>query len=146
MASRSSSAIFAHVGITARDPLALEAFYSRHFGYRRANVLHADDGDVVMLRNGDHRLELFGTREEFPAPPHGGTGPTAPGYRHIAFVVDDIEAKLRELGDSVRVTLGPLELDGFAPGMRAVWIADPEGNVIELAQGYLDDPSMDGAP
>jgi glyoxylase I family protein len=27
----------------------------------------------------------------------------------------------------------------FIPGMRAVWVADPEGNIVELNQGYVDE-------
>ena len=26
----------------------------------------------------------------------------------------------------------------FIPGMRVVWVADPESNIIELNQGYVD--------
>jgi glyoxylase I family protein len=29
----------------------------------------------------------------------------------------------------------------FIPGMRVAWITDPEGNIVELNQGYVDEPN-----
>ncbi len=45
------------------------------------------------------------------------------------------------MGDDAHVNLGPLDMGVFIPGMRAVWVADPEGNVVELNQGYVDEES-----
>ena len=59
--------------------------------------------------------------------------------RHVAFLVDDLDAKLAEIGDDTTVTLGPLDMGDFIPGMRVAWISDPEGNVVELNQGYEDE-------
>ena len=53
-------------------------------------------------------------------------------------MVDDLDAKLRELGDEARITLEPLDMDHLIPGMKVAWIADPEGNILELNQGYHD--------
>jgi glyoxylase I family protein len=30
-------------------------------------------------------------------------------------------------------------MGAFIPGMRSVWLADPEGNVVELNHGYVDE-------
>jgi glyoxylase I family protein len=43
------------------------------------------------------------------------------------------------MGSTARVTLGPFSFDDWLKGWRGVWIADPEGNIIELAQGYVDE-------
>ena len=51
----------------------------------------------------------------------------------------DLDAKLAEMGDDARLTLGPLDMSQFIPGMRVAWIADPEGNIVELNQGYVDE-------
>ncbi len=59
--------------------------------------------------------------------------------RHLAFLVDDLDAKLAEIGDDAEVTLGPLDMGGFIEGMRVAWISDPEGNIVELNQGYEDE-------
>jgi len=52
-----------------------------------------------------------------------------------------VDAKLAEMGDAARITLGPFDFDAFIPGWRTVWVADPEGNIVEITQGYVDDPN-----
>jgi glyoxylase I family protein len=56
--------------------------------------------------------------------------------------VDDLDAKLAEMGAEARITLGPLDMGQFIPGMRSVWLADPEGNTVELNQGYQDEADL----
>ncbi len=58
--------------------------------------------------------------------------------RHIAFKVDNVDAKLAAMGDDARITLGPFSFDDFIPGWRTVWVSDPEGNIVEISQGYVD--------
>jgi hypothetical protein len=45
-----------------------------------------------------------------------------------------------------RITLGPLDMSQFIPGMRVAWIADPERNIVELNQGYVDEESPPPLP
>jgi len=135
-----SDTVFQHVALTCREQETMEAFYTRHFGFRRARVFAPGPGQIVMLRSGDVMLALFKAAEDSPLPPAGGNGPAYPGWKHICFAVADLEAKLNEMGDEARITLGPLNRDELEPGMRVAWIADPEGNIIELCQGFADDP------
>jgi len=58
--------------------------------------------------------------------------------RHIAFQVDDVDAKIRDMGSDAHITLGPLDFDAFIPGWRTVWLSDPAGNIVEVSQGYTD--------
>ena len=81
---------------------------------------------------------MFKSEGDAPYPAPAADGPSFPGWRHIAFQVDDVDAKLAELGGDGRVTLGPLRFDSFIPGWKTAWIADPEGNIIEISQGYYD--------
>lgn len=130
---------FSHVGLTCRNPAAIEAFYATHFGFRRTRVFRPGEHQIVMLKSGDMYLELFQATEVSPAPLPQETGPAYPGWRHLCFAVVDLDAKLTEMGTDARITLGPVALDDLAPGMKACWIADPEGNILELNQGYADD-------
>lgn len=134
-----SSLAFHHVALSCRDPLAVERFYSDHFGFTRARVLPVGDDQIVFIKSGAVYLELFKTTDAAPAPPAGGDGPHYPGWRHLAFKVDDVNATLAQMGDAARVTLGPLDFDAFIPGWRTAWVADPEGNIIEISQGYVDE-------
>jgi glyoxylase I family protein len=43
------------------------------------------------------------------------------------------------MGSDARITLGPLDMSQFIAGMRVAWIADPEDNIVELNQGYVDE-------
>lgn len=129
---------FAHVGLTCNDPAAIEAFYSKHFGFRRVRVVPLGDDQIVFIRSGTLMLEIFKAAAGRPIPQADKDGPPYAGWRHIAFQVDDVDAALAALGDEVRVSLGPLEFNDFIPGWKAVWIADPEGNIIEISQGYAD--------
>ena len=67
-----------------------------------------------------------------------GAGPESPGYRHLAFQVEDVDAKLAEMGSEAWITLGPLDFGSVIPGWRTVWLADPDGRVVEVSQGYVD--------
>jgi len=130
---------FSHIGIACKDPIALERFYSKYFGFKRARVVALGDTQIVFIKSGHVYLELFQAKEKSPVPPLKEDGPWYPGWRHIAFAVDNVDAKLAEMRDDAKITLGPFDFDDFLKGWRGVWLADPEGNIIELAQGYVDE-------
>ncbi|MBF0317859.1 MAG: VOC family protein, partial [Nitrospirae bacterium] len=52
--------------------------------------------------------------------------------------VDSVDNKLKEMGSAAEITLGPLNFDDFIKGWRSVWLKDPEGNIVELSEGYKD--------
>jgi glyoxylase I family protein len=126
------------VALNCRDPLATERFYSRHFGFRRARVIPLGAAQIVFLRAGPVYLELFQAQGDAPGMPAEKDGFAYRGVRHLAFQVDDVSATLREMGGDAKVTLGPLEFNDFIPGWRTAWISDPDGNIVEISQGYTD--------
>jgi glyoxylase I family protein len=133
------SLVFSHVAISAKDPLATERFYTKYFGFKRARVIEAGGDQIVFIKSGDMYLEIFRAAGSAPGTPAGGDGPHYPGVRHIAFKVDNIDAKLAEMGADATTTLGPLDFDAVIPGWRTVWIADPDGTIVEISQGYVDE-------
>jgi len=128
-----------HIGLNCEDPIAIERWYGKHFGFERRRVYLPGPDQVVVIGNGGVALELFPASGEATGSRGEKDGPTAPGSRHIAFLVDDIERKLAEMGDEAPVTLGPIDMSAFIDDMRVVWISDPEGNIVELNQGYTDE-------
>ena len=138
---------FNHVALSCVDPIATERFYTRHFGFKRARVIPLGDTQIVFLRSGQTLLELFKSEGESPVVEIHGDGPHYPGVRHIAFKVPSVDAKLAEMGDEAHITLGPLDFDAFIPGWRTVWVADPDGTIVEISQGYVDqdNPPASGA-
>jgi glyoxylase I family protein len=143
------SPVFNHIALTCKDPVALERFYTQHFGFRRARVAPLGDGkQIVFIRNSGMYLELFAADEPSPVPAGTADGPHNPGVRHLAFKVDDLDATLSRMGDEVkrRITLGPMDFDAFIPGWRSCWLSDPEGNVVELSQGFIDEDNPPPLP
>jgi glyoxylase I family protein len=135
-----------HMGLNCADPLAVEAWYSKHFGFVRKRVYLPGPDQVVVIGNDGASLELFPAKGEAPPPRGEADGPAHPGIRHMAFLVDDLDAKLAEMGDDAKITLGPLDMGEFIAGMRVAWISDPEGNIVELNQGYVDETDPPQAP
>ena len=116
-----------HMAISCQDPLAIERFYSTHFGFTRARVVPLGADQIVFIKSGDVYLDLFQAKGEAPGPPAGGTGPEYPAWRHLAFKVDDVAAKLAAMGDEARITAGPMDFDAFIPGWRTVGKSMPNG-------------------
>ena len=56
--------------------------------------------------------------------------------------MDNVDATLAAIGADASVTLGPLSFDDFVPGWRTVWVADPDGNIVEISQGYKDQSNV----
>jgi glyoxylase I family protein len=137
-----TTAHFSHVALNCRDMQKIETFYTRHFGFRRARVIDLGQDQIVFLKSGSMYLELFRASGPAPFSPPQNDGHAWPGVRHVAFQVEDVDAKLTEIGADAHVNLGPLGFESFIPGWRTAWVADPEGNVVEISQGFCDDPAL----
>ncbi|MDF7819909.1 VOC family protein [Runella sp. MFBS21] len=135
---------FFHVAVTVKDLSAFESFYSKYFGFQRARTISLGEGkELVFLKDaGNFYFEVFPPDEERPIPLAEGDGPHYQGIRHLAFSVEDVDAKLAEMGSDAVITLGPLTFDDFIPGWKTAWVKDPEGNIIEITQGYVDEASQ----
>jgi glyoxylase I family protein len=134
-----ASLAFHHIAISCGDLKTTEAFYTKHFGFTRARAIPLGGAnEIVFLKNGQAYLELFQAEGERPSPAVSADGPHYPGWRHIAFRVDDVDATLTAMGSEARLTLGPLSFDAFIPGWRTAWVADPDGNIVEISQGFVD--------
>ncbi|GAB4024233.1 VOC family protein [Spirosoma koreense] len=134
--------VFSHVALSCADPARTEQFYSEHFGFRRARTIPlGGDNQIVFLKNDQSvYLELFRADADGPGlPAPTADGPHYATIRHLAFQVDDIEAVISQMGSAAEVTLGPLDFSDFIPGWKTVWVKDPDGNIVEISQGYTDE-------
>ncbi|NHC36000.1 VOC family protein [Scytonema millei] len=129
---------FSQMAISCQDPIATEKFYTKYFGFQRARVAPLGKEQIVFLKLDDMYLELIQAKEESPTYQIRNDGPAYPGWRHLGFQVDNVDAKLAEMGEDAKISLGPLNFDEFISGWRSVWITDPNGNIIEISQGYTD--------
>ncbi|GIM88290.1 VOC family protein [Paractinoplanes toevensis] len=128
-----------HVGLSVHDLDAAAEWYCAAFGYRRELALRVDpiDLDIVMLLHPAHgdRLELLhrpgsvaGLRPANPA-----EAALSEAYGHIAFDVVDLDADYQRIvGLGARAVLEPRPSPEV--GVRMAFVADPEGNLVELMQ------------
>lgn len=139
--------IFSQIALNCQDAAVTETYYAKYFGFRRARVAKLPDGgQIVFLKMLDSSiyLELFQATESSPLPPPEKDGYVFPAtVRQLGFKVDSVDAKLAEIeaGGDLKVSLGPFNFDDYIPGWRTVWIADPDGTIIELSQGFVDEES-----
>jgi glyoxylase I family protein len=131
--------VFSHVALSCKDQKATERFYTQYFGFRRAAVFDIGGGNqLIFIKSGNVYLELFPGAEDRQGAAPTADGGNAQGVRHIAFQVEDADATIAAMGDAAKITLGPLDFDGFIPGWRTYWLADPDGNIVEVSQGFKD--------
>jgi catechol 2,3-dioxygenase-like lactoylglutathione lyase family enzyme len=139
-----------HVGITVKDLDASIRFYHDVLGLQFSNEptpwfegeeLSRGVGvpgaalRQVSLLVGDTTLELL----EYKSPPSQTEGPLMSqslGASHVAFVVDDIEAKKAELeARGIRFYSDVNVVDeGVLAGWRWVYFEDPDGYPLELVE------------
>ena len=126
-----------HAGLNVADLAAARAWYCSVFGLEPELTLRVDtlELDIEMLIHPEHgyRLELLhrpGSAGDGKAV-HPGEAALREGYGHIAFDVTDLDAAYgRAVACGARAVMAP----GPSPerGVRMAWVADPEGNLVEL--------------
>ena len=138
---------FHHISLTCQDPLATERYYTRHFDFQRARVVPlGEDNQIVFLRGPGVYLELFRATLENPLKPPRNDGYPWPSVRNVSFKVDDVDAKLAAMGADADLAFGPMSFDDFIAGWRSAWLRDPDGNLVQLTQGYRDQESPPPLP
>jgi predicted enzyme related to lactoylglutathione lyase len=141
---------FVHVNLVARDWRRLAQFYEQVFGCTPVPPERDLAGQWLEDGTGVPGAEIQGIHLRLPG--YGDAGPTLevfqynrlaerpdtavnrPGFGHIAFAVDDVEAARDAVIAAGGGSVGKVvSLD--VPGVGTVtfaYLTDPEGNVIEL--------------
>jgi lactoylglutathione lyase len=128
-----------HVGLAVADLAAEASWFCEVFGLVRELALRVEplELSIEMLIHPvfGYRVELLhrpgAVRGDKPSTP--GEAALRHGYGHVAFGVTDLEACYeRALSRGARPVMPP----GPAPeeGVRMAFVADPEGNLVELLQ------------
>jgi glyoxylase I family protein len=127
-----------HLALNCLDVAAQEAFFSKHFGFRRSRTFNpGKPNEFIMLKLGSMRLELFPADRAHSSNQKGGEQRI--GFKHLAFDVPKLETAMQSLqGDGIQFD-PVIEQDHVTPGLRVVFFRDPEGNIIELMEGYRDE-------
>ncbi len=126
---------FNHIAFGCRNLAAQEAFYTKHFGFKRSRTFNAGKpNEFFMLKLGTVRLELFPTDPAKTTGQKGGEQPI--GFKHLAFDVENIDPILEGIkADGAQAD--PIIDCGW--GVRILFFRDLEGNIIELMENYKDE-------
>ena len=116
-----------HLVLTVQDLDATVAFYSPHLGME---VVRFGEGRTA-LHFGIQKINLHSAdalREPHAAHP-------TPGSADLCFIVDEhIESvAARFVQDGVEIVDGPVRRNGAEGPILSIYIRDPDGNLIELA-------------
>jgi lactoylglutathione lyase len=132
------SLVFDHVGLSVADLERSIEFYERAFGFTPEFRFKLDPHPIegaMLLHESGVRLELFSHDDG-----HAGLQATTPiealatrGYGHFALSAADIARPFdRAVAVGARPVLTPRPSP--EPGVRFAFLADPEGNLIELVE------------
>lgn len=125
-----------HPAFACNDLDASLDFYEK-LGIRESFRLLHDDGSVMLVY-----LQIAGDRfiEIFPGGPAPGEAAEQQSFMHICLAVDDLERTVEDLrAKGVAIDIEPKM--GLDFNMQA-WIADPDGNKIELMQYSPESPQI----
>ncbi len=141
---------YVHTNLIARDWRRLAQFYEQVFGCMPVPPERDLAGPWLEEATGVPGAHIRGVHLRLPG--YGDAGPTLevfaydgpqerpanevsrPGFAHIAFLVDDVEAAREVVLAAGGGTVGKvvtLEVPG-AGRVTFVYLTDPEGNIIEL--------------
>ena len=123
-----------HIGLAARDPVALGRWYCQVLGAREVWNNGEQPPAVFVAITGGPVLEIYPTVESVP---QTGDNRTA-GWRHLALRVPNLEVAQAELARRGVTWSQPIKPAGG--GGRVVFFSDPEGNLLHLVERTADSP------
>jgi len=118
-----------HVAIICSDYERSKRFYTEVLPFsviRETYRAERDSWKLNLAIPGGTQIELF----SFPTPPPRPTQPEARGMRHIAFLVENLDALIEDL-TAKGIAVEPVRVDELT-GQRFTFFADPDGLPIEL--------------
>ena len=144
------NARYVHTNLVAEDWRKLAQFYEQVFGCTPVPPERSLGGQWLEAATGVAEAQIQGLHLRLPG--YGDDGPTLevfhynrlqarpemainrPGFAHIAFAVDDVEAARDAVLSAGGGTVGQMiSLPVAGAGtVTFVYVADPEGNIIEL--------------
>jgi catechol 2,3-dioxygenase-like lactoylglutathione lyase family enzyme len=127
---------FDHVGLSVADLEQARDWYCRAFGLSVENEFAVTGTDLrgIMLRHASgYRIELLHRPGSGPGiePDSALAAAGTRGYGHFCLCVEDVDADYARLitaGATMRMPPSPSP----RAGARVAFLADPEGNLIEL--------------
>jgi lactoylglutathione lyase len=120
---------FGHVGIRVHDLERSLAFYQL-LGFEKVMGPMGPEPVAILVHPSGIEINLVLNATDADTPnPLMDVPEKLPGYTHIALTVSDLEAAAETLESAGYPLSGRMELP---VGMRAIFVRDPDRNVVEL--------------
>jgi len=118
------------LGIVAKDPDAMAAFYGDVLGFKELDLMKAPGMRIRPFAVGDSVIKIVSMKNqpELNAAPGGLSGAT--GMRYVTIRVSNLpEIVAAAEAAGAKIALPVTEL---APGISIAMVEDPDGNWVEL--------------
>ena len=142
---------FSHTGICVSDLARSTAFYRDALGFKQHHSLHFEgepastllqiknvELDVVYLERDGTVIELLYFPEQVTTRDAIPRELNRLGLTHLSFNVDSIEQVCQDIGAAGGRTLEARQLGAYSDPTCVVFVADPDGTLIELVQSPSD--------
>lgn len=132
MSNESRAAALHHVGLPVSDLDRAIQWYATALGWTHEHTARVPEGVSIafMTAPTGERLELFALE----APQREWEGPIPAlraGIGHVGYTVPDLDAGYERALDAGGRSVWPPR-DSPEPGRRMAFVADPDGNLVEL--------------
>jgi glyoxylase I family protein len=121
-----------HLGLPARDPIALKDWYLRTLGGRVAFSKDQGSAAFLVALPGGVMIEIYTGDLALPQTSNNKLN----GWRHVALRVDSIASARAEL--EIRGVSFTEDINPAAGGGSVLFLQDPEGNLLHLVERPAD--------
>ena len=120
------------IGVVTTNLDAMVAFYEGCLGLPFQGDLDFPGGTMKRYALGSNVLKLVTLDEPPAAPAVPGGGPAQAGIRYITALVTSVTAAQQQIADAGYEIAQPAAEFAPVPGMGWMFVADPDGNWVEL--------------
>jgi glyoxylase I family protein len=121
-----------HLGLPARDPVALKDWYARMLGAKMVFCNGQTPPAFLLALPGQIMIEIYGGDLSLPQTSNNKLN----GWRHVALRVDSLAAAKAELEE--RGLKFTDEIKPAGGGGSVLFFQDPEGNLLHLVERAAD--------
>jgi predicted enzyme related to lactoylglutathione lyase len=120
------------IGVVTTNLDEMVDFYENFLGLAHQGDLDFPGGTMKRYAIGSNVLKLVTLDEPPVAPAVPGGGPAQAGIRYLTLVVTNVSETARQVEDAGHTVAQPLAEFAPVPGMGWMFVADPDGNWVEL--------------
>lgn len=120
------------IGLVTTNLEEMVAFYEGFLGLAQQGDLDFPGGTMKRYAVGSNVIKLVTLDQPPAAPATPGGGPAQAGIRYFTLVVTNLTDTARKVDEAGYRAVQPLAEFAPVPGMGWMFVADPDGNWVEL--------------